>query len=241
MKRIIIGILAIASFFVSAGEEPYSEKIISKTMSFLDDEMADDLLMKNYFAPPYEKISYQRLNDFNDFCSDFSEKVGIRKNDYDLMLKEDLLLSISSQSKDPVILSFINNSGGLIAISKYLNQDLVEILERSQRTSQKDELWQQYEKLRNSPIFKKAEAKFLSVNEKLKQQEPDKADILNNAFKLCVTIKAIHPIITKQESVYGSPFFELNREMRRSELNGAMKSLNKAVKEADKVKELYNY
>ena len=82
---------------------------------------------------------------------------------------------------------------------------------------------------------------FKQSNEKLKQQEPDKADILNNAFKLCVTIKAIHPIITKQESVYGSPFFELNREMRRSELNGAMKSLNKAVKEADKVKELYNY
>lgn len=61
------------------------------------------------------------------------------------------------------------------------------------------------------------------------------------AIGTCFFVKIYYPVLGTKDSEHGSLLHNLNRSLSRSAVNGAMKNLDEAVKEADKVKSLYNY
>jgi len=240
MKKILIGLLMVPWLAVAS---PLDDAMKNQLNAYINDQMTQDLL-QGYIAPPYDQISYQRFEDMNKSCGSIMDKHFTEK-DFSLLLKGDVwnLIAFGDEGTS-MIGGLINESGGFSAISDYLNEDLVSMVNRNYSSFSKEKNRAEYRKYKSSPMAKKLDKKAMKLTESIdllgKYKNEDEKQMFI-ALTVCFITKAYYPVLGVKESVYGSTLYNLNRDFRRSELNGVMNSLNEAVKEADKVKELYNY
>lgn len=239
MKKILIGLLMLPWLAVASSLD---DAIKNQLHAYVNDEMTQDIL-KGYIAPPYDPISYQRFEDMNKSCSSIMDK-HITEKDFSLLLKDDVwnLMAFGDQSNS-MTGDVINKSGGFSAISDYLNADFVSMMNRSHSSLSREKNMAEYKKYKSSPMAKKLEKKAEDMmgfmdNKKSKNEDERQMAV---AIGICFFTKFYYPVFGVKESVHGSTLYNLNRNFRRSELNGVMNSLDKAVKDTEKVKELYNY
>lgn len=231
MKKIIAALLMLPML----ANASYSERIYNnKVIPFINDEMFHDIVFNEYFAPPYNESSYKIFSYMNDFCSDLYLEYGLTQSHFDTLTKLQVLAAISGKPSE--INKLVVNSGGLSTIKPYLNEDLVSILERSQRTLGNEKNEQLFVSFVKSPMYKKFKAKMDDFTKNTEGKSN-----LNTTLKICLSAKQYYPYFIEKESKYNGLLWNINRDMRRTNLNGVMNSLHEANKEAKEALKSLDY
>lgn len=228
MKKILSLIFAIP-MMVSA----YS---LDEIKLVLQDPLMEDIIVNSYFSPPYE--SYEVFDGLYHSCPKVLMREGFKDSEINMIFKDDILLSLSGSNS--TIGELIKNSGGIMSMSGTISKNYLELLDMSKRPSGKKFIKEQSKLLRESPVWKKIGKKVDEVNKSIMSGVKNK-DYSRGDFFYCFSVRNYYPIIRHKEKKFEGTLFEMERMMRRNELNSAVSTLDKASKEIEAYNSQLNY
>jgi hypothetical protein len=228
MKKILSLIFAIP-MMVSA----YS---LDEMKLVIQDPLMEDILLNSYFSPPYE--SYEVFDGLYDSCPKVFMREGFKGGEINMLQKDDILLSLSGGKS--AIGGLIKNSGGIMSLSENISKNYLELLDMSNRPSGEKFINEQLKLLRESPVGKKLRKKVENVNKEIMSEVKNK-DYSRFDFLYCFSVHAYYPIIRHKEKKFEGTLFQIERMMRRDELNNAVSTLDKASKDIEAYNSQLNY